>query len=183
MICHRRVKRAKVSFLAGMPMACPRGMPPTFSDLPQKVPVTCRACLDSRLVSRTLGIALIGMVMLAAGLSGAAGCSGQPGVVPGSPTPALPGGAKTPGGLVVITGQVREVDASARVIVLVEPVHGLDTVAVTDQTEIEALDGSRRQMVDVHPGVVIQAAGTPSGSGSVLASKVRILTGPSPLPQ
>ena len=126
---------------------------------------------------------MLSVVMVIAGLPAVAGCSGRTGAVAGSPTPVPPPGPEGPGGLVVITGQVREVDASARVIVLVEPVHGLDTVAITERTEIESVDGSRRQMGDVQPGVVIQVAGTPSGSGSVLASKVRILTGPSPLPQ
>ncbi len=74
-------------------------------------------------------------------------------------------------------------EASARVITLVEPVHGLGSVTLTDQTKIVAADGSPRTMQDIKPGVVIQAAGTADGSGSVLASEVRILTAPSPIPQ
>ncbi|MCL4370563.1 MAG: hypothetical protein M1380_06615 [Chloroflexi bacterium] len=97
--------------------------------------------------------------------------------------PPTPTGAGGPIGQLVITGQVREVDASARVITLVEPVHGLESVALTDKTQVEAADGSPRTLQDVKPGVVIQAGGTAGGSNSVLASKVRILTAPSPIPQ
>ena len=87
-----------------------------------------------------------------------------------------------PTGQVVITGQVRDVALSARVVTLVEPVHGLDRVAVTEQTKIEAADGSPRSLQDIKPGMVIQVAGTSEHTGSVLASLVRILTAPSPIP-
>ena len=110
----------------------------------------------------------------------AAGATTAPGGQPSRPTPTGTGG---PTGQLVITGQVREVDARARVITLVEPVHGLESVALTDKTQVEAADGSPRTLQDVKPGVVIQAGGTAGGSNSVLASKVRILTAPSPIPQ
>ena len=74
-------------------------------------------------------------------------------------------------------------ETSARVITLVEPVHGLESIAITDKTQFVAADGSPSTLQDVKPGEVIQAAGTTGGSNSVLATTVRIFTAPSPIPQ
>lgn len=83
----------------------------------------------------------------------------------------------------MITGQAKEVSASARVITFAEPVHGFESVALAEGAEIVGADGSPRTLQDIKPGMVIQASGSAGGSGSVLARKIRILTGPSPLPQ
>ncbi len=106
----------------------------------------------------------------------------RPTVPVGTPTP-TPSGPAGPTGQLVITGQVRKVDAATRVITFVEPVHGLETVTLTDKTQIEDADGSQKTFQDIKPGVVVQVAGTASSSGSVLASLFRILTVPSPIPQ
>ncbi|MGE5620527.1 MAG: hypothetical protein ACM3US_14870 [Sphingomonadaceae bacterium] len=100
----------------------------------------------------------------------------QPGVGQGA------GNGEQRSAMVVITGQVRDVSASARVITFVQPVHGLSSVALTDVTEITGPDGGPRTLQDVKPGVVIQVAGEAGGSEAVRASKVRILTAPSPIP-
>ncbi len=81
----------------------------------------------------------------------------------------------------VITGQVQEIDASARVITFVEPVHGLSTVALLPDTEVVAADGSPKDLRDIKPGMLIQVAGGAGGNGAVLARTIRILTGPTPL--
>ena len=65
---------------------------------------------------------------------------------------------------------------------LVEPVHGINAIAVEDKTEITSANGQRISLNDVKPGMVIQASGQADGNGAVLASKIRIMTGASPLP-
>ena len=102
-------------------------------------------------------------------------------------TPARPVPVRVPGAaqgemVITITGQVWDVAASARVIELVEPVHGIAGVALDDKTEITSADGKRLGLQDIKPGVVIQASGQADGNGGVLADKIRILTGPTPLP-
>lgn len=84
--------------------------------------------------------------------------------------------------IITVTGQVWDVAASARVIDLVEPVHGIDVVAVDDDTEITSADGKQVDFEDIKPGIVIQASGQADGHGAVLASMIRIVTGASPLP-
>ncbi|MHB0870800.1 MAG: hypothetical protein ACYC66_10885 [Chloroflexota bacterium] len=150
-------------------------------------------------------ISLVGLLAVASCAGNGAAPSGGPATAtPGSSAPGLTptvvptrpsadatmqpsvgqgsGDAEQRPSMVVITGQVRDVSASARVITFVEPVHGIGSVALTDSTEIVGPDGAPRGLQDVKPGVVIQVAGEAGGSGAVLASKIRILTAPSPIP-
>ncbi|HEX2988624.1 MAG TPA: hypothetical protein VHS06_10700 [Chloroflexota bacterium] len=98
---------------------------------------------------------------------------------PVSLTPVSAGAEPT----IQVTGQVRDVAASARVITFVEAVHGFEDVALTDSTQIIGPDGSSRTLQDIQPGMVVQAAGWANGSGAVIAKSVKIISGPTPLPQ
>jgi len=81
-----------------------------------------------------------------------------------------------------VTGQVWDVAASAQVIEFLEPVHGIDAAAVDDKTTITTAEGKRVELSEIKPGMVVQTSGTPDGHGAVLATSVRILTAPSPMP-
>ncbi len=118
------------------------------------------------------------------------GTSAPAATAPAKPTPRPPvqSPVRVPGAIpgetiVSVTGQVKDVAASARVIDLVEPVHGIAVVAVDEKTEITSADGERKALQDIRAGMVIQASGGADGNGAVLATKIRILTGPSPLPR
>lgn len=93
-----------------------------------------------------------------------------------SPTP-----SQTQVPLIVITGQVMDVSASARVILFTQPVHGIPAAALTEYTQIVSAEGSPGVLLDIKPGMVVQVVGRPGSSDAVLADQVRILTGPTPL--
>ncbi len=82
---------------------------------------------------------------------------------------------RTPGPAVTITGRVKAVAASARVIDFEEPVHGFSEVALLDETQIVGADGSIRSLQDIKPGMVIQASGAADGHGGILARTIRIV--------
>lgn len=63
-------------------------------------------------------------------------------------------------------------------IVLEEPVQGITSVTVTDKTQIVSEAGQARKLQDIKPGTVIEATGPAGGSGSVLATLIRILSAP-----
>ncbi len=94
------------------------------------------------------------------------------------PTQAPPPTEEPPA--VTITGQVKSVAASARVINLTDVVEGFNIVALTDATQFISKDDSVKSLADIKPGMKIEAAGKPGSPGSVLASKIRILAAPAP---
>ncbi|MGI5835568.1 MAG: hypothetical protein ACOX87_03620 [Chloroflexota bacterium] len=98
------------------------------------------------------------------------------------PAPVDVPGAAPGEAIITVTGQVWDVASSARVIDLVEQVHGIDSVAVGDKTEITSADGKQVGLNDIKPGMVIQASGQADGNGAVLANTIRIITGASPIP-
>ncbi len=156
-----------------------------------------------RMVARRW-LGLIALAVLAVGTiltACAGGASGQPsGSAPASglgvsPSPAVTPAARqpersprppseaevsrpprTPGPAVTITGRVKAVAASARVIDFEEPVHGFSEVALLDETQIVGADGSRRSLQDIRPGTVIQASGAADGHGGILARTIRIVS-------
>mgnify|MGYP005844119843 CR=1 FL=1 len=93
-----------------------------------------------------------------------------------SPTP-----SQTQVPLIVVTGQVMDVSASARVILFAQPVHGIPAAALTEYTQIMSAEGSHGVLLDIKPGMVVQVVGRPGNSDAVLADQVRILTAPTPL--
>ena len=124
-------------------------------------------------------------VLLAIPTAAATSTVPVPGPTPPSTT--RPPVSRTPASIsseptIVITGQVREVAASARVIDLAEGMHGFSEVALNDDTGITGADGASKSLQDIQPGVLIQVAGWANGSGGVIAKSIRILTGPSPMP-
>ncbi len=99
--------------------------------------------------------------------------------VPSSaPTPSQ-AAARAPGsrGRMILTGRIGIVADGGRAITFEEPAHGMSLVALTYQTEIVAADGSPREPEDLQPGMVIRVEGGPSESGTVLATRVRIVSG------
>lgn len=82
----------------------------------------------------------------------------------------------TPAQTATITGRVMDVALSARVITLAESVQGISAVALTDGTEIVSADGASKTLSDVRSGIVIEATGSVTSPGALLAQKVRLLT-------
>ena len=151
-------------------------------------PAPGSAALQPRPTSAPTATAAVGFLLPVVATPVAA--SAPAAATPAGPTPRPPvrSPVTVPGAMpgettITITGQVKDVAASAQVIDLVEPVHGIAVVAVDEKTEVTSADGERKALQDVQPGVVIQASGGADGNGAVLATTIRILTGPSPLPQ
>lgn len=141
-------------------------------------------------VSKVAATATATTVSATASVVAPSAAAANPTLTPEKPTPRptiRPTAVRVPGAMpgetvISVTGQVWDVAASARVIDLVEPVHGINAVAVDDKTEISSADGKRGGLEEIKPGMVIQASGQADGHGAVLANKIRILTAPSPLP-
>jgi hypothetical protein len=74
-----------------------------------------------------------------------------------------------------ITATVMDVSLSARVIFLMEPVGGFDSIALAEGTKLISKSGSDISLQDIQPGFTIQAFGQPGGSNAFLASKVIVL--------
>lgn len=161
-----------ITSCAGGDQTTPTKNTPVQQTVPGTAVATAPAAIDSSATTIASTAAPI-PTMMQAKPSPTATARPAPVKVPG----AVPGEA-----IITVTGQVWDVAASARVIDLVESVHGINAVAVDDKTEITSVDGKRTGLNDVKPGMIIQASGQADGHGAVLASKVRIMTVASPLP-
>ncbi|HAF61398.1 MAG TPA: hypothetical protein DCK95_03620 [Anaerolineaceae bacterium] len=71
-----------------------------------------------------------------------------------------------------ITGTVLDVSLSARIITLEQPVQGIQTVALTDETSILTQNEAKIDLTGIHPGMQIQATGKQRNSASLIASQV-----------
>ncbi len=142
------------------------------------------------------------LLMSVALLALASGCSGvqeaqapqpgapgtataEPGAVTAEPSmaavePSPTEQAAAPEPTVAVTGVIKSVAASARVIELTETVEGFGSVALKDKTEIISKDNSAKALTDLKPGMKIEAVGQAGGSGAVLADQIRVLTVPVP---
>ncbi len=80
---------------------------------------------------------------------------------------------------VEITGVVRAVSQSARIITLTEPVEGFSTIALTEESPVVSAEGQEMPLRDIQPGVMIDISGQPGQSGTLIASSVRLLDGAS----
>jgi len=88
-----------------------------------------------------------------------------------SPTTSSPTTSTTVAG-VTVRGVVATVSASARVITLAAPVNGVTQLALTVDTEIVRLNGTRVTLADVVPGATVEATGRPGSPGTVVASRL-----------
>jgi hypothetical protein len=75
---------------------------------------------------------------------------------------------------VTIVGEVSEVFARARVIVLLEAVDGFGVIALDGETEVLSADGTATTIQDIEPGMRIQVSGHPSNADTLVASEVRV---------
>jgi len=139
----------------------------------------------------TRGISLI-FIMLVLGF--AVAC-----IVTSSPTPYLPTTGASPSGLgtspaidtetsalsstpegsaqgnLTITGTVIDVSLSARVIMLMQPVQGIDIVALTEETQILNETGDEIALQSIAQGMQIQVAGETGSSGTLIATQIVLL--------
>ena len=76
---------------------------------------------------------------------------------------------------VTLRGVVAQTLASARVVVLAEPVSGFGTIAFTADTEVVRADGAKAAINDIAPRAAIEVTGRPGGSASLLARRVVLL--------
>lgn len=81
----------------------------------------------------------------------------------------------TPVPRVTITGTVRDVSPSAQIIELAEPVEGFQVIALTEETLLTTASDTGATLLDVQPGMRVQAWGKPGTSQALLAYKVVIL--------
>ena len=83
-------------------------------------------------------------------------------------------------GDIIVTGRVKEVSSSRRTITFDEPVHGFTGIDLRENTQIVSSEGAPRTLQDIQPGMVVQASGGAGGTGTVVATRVRLVSGPSP---
>ena len=74
-----------------------------------------------------------------------------------------------------ITGTVMDVALSARVIQLKQPVEGINSIALTDETKIISVDGVETGLQSITHGAQIQATGKIGSPGSLIAIQITIL--------
>ena len=102
----------------------------------------------------------------------------DPTASPRSPSHTVSPQQKSPSDDVVITGQVKDVESNAHAIHLAEQVHGFTTVTLSPGVQIVSVDGSPMTLRDIKPGSMIQSDGQAVGSGTVLATRIRVLPVP-----
>lgn len=73
-----------------------------------------------------------------------------------------------------ITGKVRDVSLSARIITLAKPVQGFDTIALADGCEVVFVGGGGTTLRDVRPGMKVEAQGQPGSAQAFLADRLLI---------
>ncbi len=115
--------------------------------------------------------------MAAASLLFLAACGAGDGAYPrvsttiSNPTTSNPTTSTSVAG-VTVRGVVATVSASARVVTLSAPVNGVTQLALTADTEIVRLNGTRATLADVVPGAIVEATGRPGSPGTVVVSRL-----------
>ncbi len=84
----------------------------------------------------------------------------------------------SPGSNLTITGTVLDVSLSARLIMLEAPAEGMETIALTEASELSAADGRAITLYDIRPGLMIEASGQAGQSNALIAQHVHLLTPP-----
>lgn len=72
-----------------------------------------------------------------------------------------------------VTGRVREVSPSLMMIWLEEE-QGIDSIALSEETALLGEDGQELELIDIQPGMEIQASGQPGSEGVLIADQVVI---------
>ena len=109
-----------------------------------------------------------------------AGCesgnySGGPSPAPSPPASTATTTATTVPGEVTVRGVVAQALASARVVVLAQPVSGFTTVALTGDTDVVRTDGAKATIADIVAGASVDATGRPGTPGTLLARRLVVL--------
>jgi hypothetical protein len=91
---------------------------------------------------------------------------------PGTPVPYTAKPAE------IITGQVKDVAASAEVITLAEPAAGVTAFALTSDTEILDAEGALHKLTDLLPGMTVEGSGLSGEFGTLIPDQVLMLTQP-----
>jgi len=88
-------------------------------------------------------------------------------------TATLPGPAtSTPEEGITVSGDVMDASPSAKIIVLEQPDHGIGTIALTNETILQAANGAPMTLTDVTHGDSVMAHGHAGTSGTLLADKI-----------
>jgi hypothetical protein len=74
----------------------------------------------------------------------------------------------------VVTGRVREVSPSLKMIWLDEG-EGFNSIALTEETSLVREGGEVLELLDIQPGMEVQASGRPGAEGVVIADEVVII--------
>jgi len=77
--------------------------------------------------------------------------------------------------VILISGTVKDISLSTRVITLNESVNDFNTIAVTEESELAFSNGSEITLRDIQPGMTIQITGQPGESNALLANQVLVL--------
>lgn len=94
--------------------------------------------------------------------------------LPSSTTP-IPTKEAESGIVILISGTVKDISLSARVITLNELVNDFSTIALTEECELAFSNGREITLHDIQPGMTIQVAGQPGESNTLLAHQVLVL--------
>jgi hypothetical protein len=130
-------------------------------------------------MKRGMGVLVIAGVLLSVLLLAA--CSSDSSTSSEGSTPATSDGVSSPTATtptspetITITGTVRDVSLSARIITLAEPVEGFEVVALTEGSELVSASGGEATLQDIRPGMQIKASGQAGEGGALLAEQVLV---------
>ncbi len=76
---------------------------------------------------------------------------------------------------VTVRGVVAQALASARVVILAQPVSGFGTIALTQETDVVRPDGAKAAINDIVPGANVEVTGRPSTPDTLLARRLVLL--------
>ena len=91
-------------------------------------------------------------------------------------SPAAPGESNNPDfTLITLTGIVKEVSPSARIIWLQAAVEGFATLALTADSTITKSSGERLELAQIHQGLTVKASGQPGEDQTLLVYSVQVI--------
>ena len=72
-------------------------------------------------------------------------------------------------------GTVGVYSASARVLILAQPVNGVANIVVSVETEVVRPDGARAEVADLTPRAGVEVTGRPGPPGTLVARRIVLL--------
>ncbi|NLE43405.1 MAG: hypothetical protein GX620_01685 [Chloroflexi bacterium] len=76
---------------------------------------------------------------------------------------------------IIISGSVAQVLPSAMMIHLTEVIHGFSTIALQEDTALLSITDAEVGLLEIEPGMEIEARGQPGESGALIARQVRVI--------